>query len=177
MAAHTRADRVCGVLQQHQPALLGEVGQLRQLAGVAAVPHVDNRPRGRADRRLAGPGGEPRLERARDIGEDGVAPAYRTAFAVATKVSDGTITSSPGPRPAARHIRCRAAVPLETAQACGTPTYSANAASNSDVRGPMLSQPERYVAATASMSASVTRTSASGTFQAVIVGHGRLGGR
>ena len=99
----------------------------------------------------------------------GVAPAYRTAFAVATKVSDGTITSSPGPRPAARHIRCRAAVPLETAQACGTPTYSANAASNSDVRGPMLSQPERYVAATDSMSASVTRTSASGTFQAVIL--------
>ena len=73
----------------------------------------------------------------------GVAPVYRTALAVATKLNEGTITSSPGPSPAARQIRCNPAVQLVTASACSTPTYSANRDSSSSVRGPMLSQPER----------------------------------
>ena len=85
------------------------------------------------------------------------------AFTVATKVIDGTITSSPGPSPAARPCRCSAAVPLETATACAAPAYSANAASNSAMRGPMDSHPDRYVAAMASISASVISTSARGT--------------
>ena len=65
------------------------------------------------------------------------------ALAVATNVSDGTITSSPGPRPAARAIRCSAAVQLVTAIACGAPVYASIASSNARVRGPWLSQPER----------------------------------
>ena len=35
----------------------------------------------------------------------GVAPQYKIALAVAVNVYDGTITSSPGPTPAARYAR------------------------------------------------------------------------
>ena len=41
----------------------------------------------------------------------GVAPTYRTAFAVATNVIGVVIASSPGPRPAAAAAPCSAAVP------------------------------------------------------------------
>ena len=51
----------------------------------------------------------------------GVAPVYAIALTVATKVIDGTTTSSPGPRPAAAQMRCRPAVPLATASACRAP--------------------------------------------------------
>src|SRR5207342_2484102 len=98
----------------------------------------------------------------------GVAPVYRTAFAVATNVRDGTMASSPGPRPAARQIRWSAAVPLATAIAWVEPKYSANRFSSSSVRGPMLSQPERYVSDTAAISASPISTSARGTRQSDI---------
>src|SRR3954468_21622711 len=93
----------------------------------------------------------------------GVAPVYATALTVATKLSEGTITSSPGPSPAARQIRCNAAVQLVTASACSAPTYSENRDSSSSVRGPMLSQPERYTSATALISGSPISTWASGT--------------
>ena len=73
----------------------------------------------------------------------GVAPVYAMALTVATKVIDGTTTSSPGPSPAVAQIRCRAAVPLATASACRAPTYAANSRSSAAVCGPMLSQPER----------------------------------
>ncbi len=59
----------------------------------------------------------------------GVAPAVTTAAAVAAKVSDGTITSSPADTPAAARARCRAAVPLETAIAWPTPSQRPNPAS------------------------------------------------
>ena len=36
----------------------------------------------------------------------GVAPVSATEFAVAAKVKDGTMTSSPGPTPAASRPRC-----------------------------------------------------------------------
>jgi hypothetical protein len=40
----------------------------------------------------------------------GTAPAWMTALAVAQNVRAGTITSSPGPMPAASALRCSAAV-------------------------------------------------------------------
>ncbi len=61
----------------------------------------------------------------------GVAPASSTTLAVAGKVKSGRITSSPGPMPRARRVRCNAAVPELTATACRTPTYSATFRSNS----------------------------------------------
>src|SRR5919204_1206140 len=93
----------------------------------------------------------------------GVAPVYAIALTVATKVIDGTTTSSPGPSPAPAQIRCSAAVPFVAASACGAPVYAANSRSSASVSGPMLSQPERYTSATAAMSSSGTTTSASGT--------------
>ena len=45
----------------------------------------------------------------------GVAPVSATEFAVAAKVNDGTMTSSPGPMPAASRPRCRPEVPEFTA--------------------------------------------------------------
>ena len=52
----------------------------------------------------------------------GVAPASRIAFAVATWVSDGMATTSPGPTPAATSARCSAVVPEVVATACAAPT-------------------------------------------------------
>jgi hypothetical protein len=73
----------------------------------------------------------------------GVAPVYATALTVATKVIEGTTTSSPGPRPAAAQARCSAAVPLVTARAWRAPVKAANSRSNASVSGPMLNHPER----------------------------------
>jgi len=78
--------------------------------------------------------------------------AYSTAFAVATNVSEGTITSSPGPIPSARHARWSASVALETASACRAPVNRANAASNSWVTAPIVSQRRRITSSTAACS-------------------------
>src|SRR5271166_2730858 len=93
----------------------------------------------------------------------GVAPQYSAAAAVAANVNEGTITSSPGPTPAARYARCRAAVQLDTAIAWRAPRCAAKASSNSAVRGPSVSQPERSVAATASRSCGCSCRSNSGS--------------
>ena len=45
----------------------------------------------------------------------GVAPACTIAAALAAKVIEGTITSSPGPMPREINAKCNATVPLETA--------------------------------------------------------------
>src|SRR3954463_6871313 len=84
----------------------------------------------------------------------GVAPVCTITFAVAGHVSEDVITSSPGPTPSATSDRCRAAVPEETASTCFASRYSRMRASSSAVRGPVVSQPDRRVAATASISAS-----------------------
>lgn len=63
----------------------------------------------------------------------GVAPTARMACTVAQNVMDGTITSRPGPIPAASRAVWRAAVPEATATASGTPRKSAIRRSNSSV--------------------------------------------
>src|SRR3954469_14764095 len=85
----------------------------------------------------------------------GVAPQCTITFAVAGHVSDVVITSSPGPTPSATSERWSAAVHEETASTCFASRYSRIRASSSAVRGPVVSQPERRVWATASISASV----------------------
>ena len=52
----------------------------------------------------------------------GSAPTRRTALAVAAKVKDGTITSSPGPIPSASSERWSAEVPELTATQCAAGT-------------------------------------------------------
>ena len=69
----------------------------------------------------------------------GVAPTCSTEVADEMKVSDGTITSSPGPMRAARYMAVRATVPLATATACSTSWRSANRSSKVAVRGPLVS--------------------------------------
>ena len=86
----------------------------------------------------------------------GVAPVWTITFAVAGHVIGVVITSSPGPTPSATSARCIAAVPEETASACFAPTYSAKRRSSSAARGPVVSQPERSVSATAAISSSPT---------------------
>ena len=56
--------------------------------------------------------------------------------AEATKVSDEQRTSSPGPTPARRRARWRAAVPEETATACFEPTSCAKSCSKASRLGP-----------------------------------------
>ncbi len=52
----------------------------------------------------------------------GSAPQYLTALAVATQLISGTITSSPGPTPRPRSVRCRAPVQLDVVRAKRVPT-------------------------------------------------------
>src|SRR5690348_10136490 len=92
----------------------------------------------------------------RTSAKTGVAPAWTITFTVAGHVSEVVITSSPGPIPRATSARCSAAVPEATASACSAPTYSANRRSSSAARGPVVSQPERIVSATAATSSSPT---------------------
>src|SRR5690606_29954577 len=86
----------------------------------------------------------------------GVAPTCSTTLAVAAKVRVGTITSSPGPMPSATSATCRPAVQeLSISEVPpGAPTYAPNCASNALVRGPVVIQSERSVAATSSTSSS-----------------------
>jgi hypothetical protein len=83
-----------------------------------------------------------------------VAPACTITFAVAGQVIGVVITSSPGPTPSARSARCNAAVPEATAMTCFDSKYSAHRSSSSAERGPVVSQPERSVSATAAISSS-----------------------
>src|ERR1700741_643393 len=85
----------------------------------------------------------------------GVAPVSATEFAVAAKVNDGTMTSSPGPTPAASRPRGRPAVPELTATT-GRPSSSValNASSNEATSAPCASIPERSTASTAARSSS-----------------------
>src|SRR5438552_2623565 len=90
----------------------------------------------------------------RTSAKTGVAPAWTITFAVAGHVIGLVITSSPGPTPRARSERWSAAVPEDTASTCRAPRYSRNRSSSSAVRGPVVSQPERRVSATAAISSS-----------------------
>ncbi len=91
----------------------------------------------------------------RTSAKTGVAPQWTITFAVAGHVIEVVITSSPGPTPRATSERWSAAVQEETASTCFASRYSRIRASSSAVRGPVVSQPDRSVSATASISASV----------------------
>src|SRR5438105_1564696 len=78
-----------------------------------------------------------------------------SSTARATSSSFVVITPpSPGATPGATRAMWSAAVPDVTASACFAPTYSANRRSRSAVRGAVVSQPERCVSVTASISSS-----------------------
>ena len=84
----------------------------------------------------------------------GVAPQCSITLAVAGHVIGLVITSSPGPTPSARRARCSAAVPDASASTCSASRYAAIRSSSSAARGPVVSQPERSVSATAATSSS-----------------------
>src|SRR2546422_3103130 len=84
----------------------------------------------------------------------GVAPVCTMTFAVAGQVIVDVITSSPGPMPSATSARCSAAVPEARASTCSASRYSPMRRSSSAARGPVVSQPERSVSATAAISSS-----------------------
>ena len=84
----------------------------------------------------------------------GVAPACSTALADATKVIDGTITSSPGPTPSARIPRMSAAVQEAVHRTDDTPMYSSSIRSNRCTFGPVPIQPDRRQSTTSAISSS-----------------------
>ena len=86
----------------------------------------------------------------------GVAPQCTITFAVAGHVIGEVITSSPASTPSATSDRCSAAVPDASASTCFASRYSAIRRSSSAARGPVVSQPERSVSATAATSSSPT---------------------
>ena len=73
---------------------------------------------------------------------------------VEQNVNGVVITSSPLPIPSAASATCKPAVQEFRARACGESTYAAKSFSNCAVRGPVVSQPERRVAATSCNSSS-----------------------
>ena len=86
----------------------------------------------------------------------GVAPQCSITFAVAGHVIGLVITSSPGPTPSASSARCIAAVPEDTASTCSASRYAAARSSSCAALGPVVSQPELSVSATAAISSSPT---------------------
>src|SRR2546423_13234228 len=70
----------------------------------------------------------------------GVPPWKTTAFAEAAKVIAGTITSSPGPMPAANIAPWRAAAPVVTLPHTGAPGRLGTALSDGGTVGPLLGQ-------------------------------------
>src|SRR5215217_7758873 len=92
----------------------------------------------------------------RTSAKTGVAPQWTITFAVAGQVRELVITSSPGRTPTVSSASWSAAVPDATASTCLVSRYSANLRSSSAARGPVVSQPERIVSATAAISSSPT---------------------
>src|SRR5262245_28854663 len=84
----------------------------------------------------------------------GVAPACTIVLTVEQNVSGVVMTSSPGPIPSAARARWSPAVAELTASAWGAPTYVLNSVSNRAVLGPVVSHPDRKVAATSVISSS-----------------------
>src|SRR5918999_2683184 len=90
----------------------------------------------------------------RTSAKTGFAPVWTITFAVAGHVIGVVITSSPGPVPRATSERWSAAVPDATASTCSACRYAAMRSSRSAAFGPVVSQPERSVSATAAISSS-----------------------
>src|SRR5690242_16798910 len=76
------------------------------------------------------------------------------ALAVAMNEWLTVMTSSPAPTPRTCSARCRAVVQLETAHACGAPTYAANSFSNAATCGPCVTHPDRMASRAAAASSS-----------------------
>ena len=93
----------------------------------------------------------------------GRAPACTTALAVAAKVNAGTMTSSPGPMPAATSPRCRAEVPEAIATHSRPAIVAANSVSKAATSAPWVSRPLASTRSTASRSAAPSTGLAIGT--------------
>ncbi len=92
----------------------------------------------------------------------GVAPVSATEFAVAAKVNDGTMTSSPAPTPRASRPRCWPDVPELTATQVRPSTKAANSCSKAATSGPWATMPLASTRSTAARSSSPMRGLAAG---------------
>jgi hypothetical protein len=102
----------------------------------------------------------------------GVAPVRATELAVAAKVNEGTMTSSPAVTPLDSRPRCSPEVPELTAtQARPSPKWAANSSSKALTSGPWASMPDRMTRVTASISSSPTSGRAGGMNSAMSVLH------
>ena len=68
-----------------------------------------------------------------------------TEVAVAIKVNEGTMTSSPGPMPKSRNAAMSAPEPLLQGEANSTPQYFANSSAKARPCGPLTQRPESNV--------------------------------
>src|SRR6516165_4045642 len=93
----------------------------------------------------------------------GRAPTRTITFAVATKLSAGVMTSSPGPMPQASSAISRPAVAEVSVRTGRPPRYADSSASSCATFGPLASHPERSTSPTAAMVSSSM--------------HGRVNGR
>ena len=102
----------------------------------------------------------------------GVEPVRATELAVAAKVNEGTMTSSPAVTPLDSRPRWSPEVPELTAtQARPSPKWAANSSSKALTSGPWASMPDRMTRVTASISSSPTSGRAGGMNSAMSVLH------
>ena len=86
----------------------------------------------------------------------GLPPARQTEFAVAAKVKEGTITSSPGRTPTAMSAMCRPDVPEFTAIQWRPLTKAENSDSKAATSGPCAIIPDCRTRSTAARSSAPT---------------------
>ena len=128
------------VLQEHQSVRVGDTADRidsrrgGRRGGLRSPPRCAGRwatstPQGRARTRLL------------DVGEDWRGARERTALAVAAKVNEGTMTSSPGPMPMASNPRCSALVPEFTATQGARRRAAENSGSNAATSSALTQRP------------------------------------
>jgi hypothetical protein len=132
------ADRLGGVLDQRHAALAGEGEQRVEIGGAAVEVHRQDRAQARAA--VGGGARRNRIEavaRGSMSAKTGRAPSRATAPAVAKKVNDGQITSSPGPTSSA----CSASSSASDPDAQPTPRPASHDAPPARARSASTSSP------------------------------------
>ena len=146
--------RLRGVLDDGQAVLLGDRHQIRSIAAGWPYRCTGMIATVRGVIAAATASGSRQNVPASMSAKTGVAPTRRTALALAANENDGTMTSSPGPKPSAISESWSADVPEFTATQCRPPTSAPNSCSNAATSGPCTTMPLRSTRTAASISAS-----------------------
>jgi len=140
-AAISRAEGLGGVFDHRQPAPPGNLEDRVHIRRLAEQVHGDDGLGAAGDERLNAAGRQVEAFRARSA-NTGLAPTRAMHPAVAKKVNDGQMTSSPGPIPSAISATRMASVPEDMPMPKRAPATAAAALSNCSTPGPRMNCPD-----------------------------------